>query len=101
MTFDDFPLEGPRSSEWFFRELIKLAEGPRAQHLRWVRESKIPDGDRSIHEHYVIYRVTTYALEVDQVNVSSLVSFEALARRPQLIEEAQILFKNKSFYYRL
>ena len=41
VEFDDFPLEGPRTAEWWISEVAKVAEGPSAQQRAWVREARI------------------------------------------------------------
>ena len=85
--FDDFPLE-PRTSLSYLRAVSSVAESAFGQHLGWVSQSKIPDGDRAIHENEVLSRALDLAITYDSLNVSNLASFELLIRRKQLLAEA-------------
>lgn len=86
--FGDSPLEAEPSLLWYLQELVQAGETPTSRHHGWVQVAGVPVGDRSVHEHYCIARVLEYAIEVDQLNVATLVAFEALGRRLQLIEQA-------------
>lgn len=85
--FDDFPLE-PRTSLPYLKAVASVAESSFSQHLAWVAQSKIPDGDRSIHENEVLSRALDLAVTYDSLNVSNLASFELLIRRKQLLADA-------------
>ena len=85
--FDDFPLE-PRTALPYLRAVSSVAESAFAQHLGWVSQSKIPEGDRAIHENEVLSRALDLAISYDSLNVANLASFELLIRRKQLLAEA-------------
>ena len=61
-----------------------------AQHLAWVAQSKIPEGDRAIHEDEVLSRVLDMAVLYDGLIVSNLACFELVVRRKQLLAEAHV-----------
>lgn len=85
--FDDFPLE-PRTALSYMKAVASVAESSFAQHLGWVSQSKIPDGDRAIHENEVLSRALDLAISYDALNIANLASFELLIRRKQLLAEA-------------
>ena len=76
---------------WWIKATRRLGLTPMARHGRWTSESGVHSGDRSIHEHELISHTIELAITVDQLNVASLVSFELMLRRLQLIEEAHSL----------
>lgn len=88
VDFSDWPLEGPRTCAWVAREVARVAEGPRSQHGLWVRGSRIPDGDRAIHEDLVLATIFEMVVCYDCLNVANLASMEVLCRRRQLLVEA-------------
>lgn len=85
--FDDFPLE-PRTTLSYLRAVSSVAESAFAQHLGWVSQSRIPDGDRAIYENEVLSRCIDLAISYDALNIANLASFELLVRRKQLLAEA-------------
>ena len=50
-------LEGEGSAHWLFKSWRDSGLTPITHHERWVRAAKVPEGDRSVHEHDVIGRV--------------------------------------------
>lgn len=88
VDFSDWPLEGPRTCAWVAREVARVAEGPRSQHGLWVRGSRIPDGDRAIHEDLVLATMFETSVFYDCLNVANLATMEVLCRRRQLLAEA-------------
>lgn len=87
VEFDDFPLE-PRTALPYIKAVASIAESAFGQHLNWVAQSRIPEGDRSVHENEVLSRALDLAVTYDCLQVSNLASFELLIRRKQLIAEA-------------
>eukprot|EP00438_Fugacium_kawagutii_P025119 Skav230792 [mRNA] locus=scaffold312:103074:108500:+ [translate_table: standard] len=87
VEFDDFPLE-PRTSLSYLKAVANVSESAFGQHLGWVQQSKIPDGDRAIHEDETIARAIDLAISYDALNVCNLASFELLIRRRQLLADA-------------
>ena len=87
VEYDDFPL-APRTALPYVRAIASVSESAYAQHLSWVVQSKIPDGDRAIHEDEVLSRVLDLAITFDSLNIANLASFELLIRRKQLLAEA-------------
>ena len=62
--FDDFPFE-PRAALQYVKAVSSVAESCYAQHLSWVAQSKIPEGDRAIHEDEVLAKVRDAAVTYD------------------------------------
>ena len=87
-NFDDWPLEGPRSSLWLRRELRKQGLTFLRRRQNWSVKSGIRDGDRAIHEQGSICRALHYMMTYDQLNLGNLAGVEALAKRMMLLEEA-------------
>ena len=81
-------VQGPRTALPLARSWRDAGLSAVTHHESWVRGAKIPDGDRSVHEHEMICRVMESMLTVDQLNIGALQSAELLARRLQLIEDA-------------
>jgi hypothetical protein len=65
-----------------------VAESSFGQHLGCVAQSKIPEGDRAIHENEMLSRALDLAVCYDSLNIANLASFELLVRRKQLLAEA-------------
>jgi len=88
-TFDDWPLEGPRTLSWIAREMGKVGGGPMQHHQRWRTSAKVDDSDRSVHEHEVLCLALELGGCYDQMELGSLAAFEVLARRLRLLEESK------------
>lgn len=86
--FPDWPIDGPRTCQWVVREIGRTAEGPREQPALWVRNARIPDGDRAIYEDLVLALILETAVCYDCLNVVNLASMEILCRKRQLLAEA-------------
>lgn len=87
--FPDMPIQGPRTARWLCEAIMRTGQPPLAQHRCWLRDAEIPSGDRPRYEHEVLSRILELGVEYDQLHVSNPASFEVLARRLQLIEEAR------------
>ncbi|CAE8609421.1 unnamed protein product [Polarella glacialis] len=81
-------LRGPSSALPLLKTMRDQSLTPAMSHEYWVRNSRIPEGDRSVYEHEVIMRVLEAMITVDQLNVPCLQSAELLLRRAQVIKEA-------------
>ena len=90
VEFDDFPLE-PRTCHEYLKAVTDVAESCYGQHLAWVAQSKIPEGDRAIYEDEVLSHALDLAIKYDCLNVVNLASFEVLIRRKQLLAEAHVI----------
>lgn len=89
-AFEDFPLE-PRTCLDYLRAVGSLSESCYGQHLAWVQQAKIPDGNRAIHEDEVLARVMDACIMYDCLNPANLACMELVARRRQLIAQAHAL----------
>ena len=87
VEFDDWPLQ-PRTTLSYLKAVAGVAESCFSQHLAWVSQSRIPEGDRAIHENEVLSRILDTALVYDALNVSNLACMELVVRRKQLLAEA-------------
>ena len=87
IEFDDWPLE-PRTTLAYLKAVSGVSESAFGQHLAWVQQSRIPDGDRAIHEDEVLSRCIDLAISYDALNIANLASFELLIRRRQLLADA-------------
>ena len=67
---------------------LRSLGGFTAAHDRWLSESKVAASSRSGHEHRVLCRALTFAMESDGLNIANLASFEFLIRRRMLLEAA-------------
>lgn len=85
--FEDYPFE-IRTALPYLKAISGVAESSFAQHLSWVAQSRIPEGDRAIYENEVLSRALDLAVTYDSLNVANLASFELLIRRKQLLAEA-------------
>ncbi|CAE7708857.1 AMY1.1 [Symbiodinium sp. CCMP2592] len=90
VEFDDFPLE-PRTCHDYLKAVTEVAESCYGQHLAWVAQSKIPEGDRAIYEDEVLSHALDLAIKYDCLNVVNLASFEVLVHRKQLLAEAHVI----------
>ncbi len=89
-AFDDWPIEGPRTTKWLCTEMVKSSPTPVARHHRWLRDADIPGTDRSRYEHQILSDILDKAVSYDCLQISNLASFEVLSRRIQHIEMAHI-----------
>lgn len=87
--FEDFPLE-PRTCLEYLKAVGEIAESCYGQHLAWVQQSRIPEGDRAIFEDEVLSRIIDIAIKYDALNVCNLACMEMLVRRKQLLAEAHV-----------
>ncbi|CAK0860193.1 unnamed protein product, partial [Prorocentrum cordatum] len=81
--------DGPSSCLWVLRSWRDAGLTPVTHRANWLRAGRIPDGDRSIHEHEVLCRVLESMISVDQLNAPALQSAELVCRRLQVIEDAR------------
>ncbi len=72
----------------YLQEILRLAPGPVAQHLRWIQQSHIADSDRATFEDSILAHAIEIAATYDNLNVANLACFELLVRRRQVLVEA-------------
>ena len=89
VEFDDFPLS-LRTCQSYLKAVGEMSECCYAQHLAWVQQSKIPEGDRAVYEDEVLSKVVDTAIRYDGLNVVNLACFELIVRRKQLLAEAHV-----------
>ena len=79
--FDDWPVEGPRTTKWLCTGMVRSSPTPTSRHHRWVRDAEIPASDRSRYEHAILSEIIEKAVSYDALQISNLASFEVLSRR--------------------
>lgn len=89
VEFDDYPFT-LRTCQDYLKAVAGIGECCYAQHLAWVQQSKIPEGDRAIYEDEVLSKVVDTAIRYDGLNIVNLASFEMIVRRKQLLAEAHV-----------
>lgn len=87
-TMTDWPLQGPRVVLDFLRAVRSGPNDLSNYHLTWLKSSGINQHSMIAHDHRILCNVLRAALEVDQLNIASLLSFEYLVRRIVQIETA-------------
>ena len=88
-AFPDWPVRGPRTTEWCLEHIKKNCGGPMAWHTKWRTEWKVDVNSANCRQHEFLCRVLETAVCYDQVNTSNLACMELLCRQIQLIEEQQ------------
>ncbi|CAK0906631.1 unnamed protein product, partial [Prorocentrum cordatum] len=81
-------LDGPAITDWQLKQIRDDDSNPNHHHERWVRLGRIPEGDRSVHEHQVLCRIVDAAVTYDQLNLPSMEWAEIVCRRMSLMKEA-------------
>ncbi|CAK0888070.1 unnamed protein product, partial [Prorocentrum cordatum] len=80
-SFEDWNMPGPRiAKEW----LVSVRDGPgdlTTYHSQWTRRSGVGEGTAVAHIHFVMCEIVRLAIQVDQLDVSNLMSFELAMRR--------------------
>ena len=61
VEFDDWPLQ-PRTCQDYLNAVCEVAESCYTQHLAWVQQAKIPEGDRAIYEDELLSKVVDTAV---------------------------------------
>ncbi len=97
VEFDDYPFT-LRTCQDYLKAVSEVSECCYAQHLAWVQQSRIPDGDRAVYEDEVLSKMLDTAIRYDCLNVMNLASFEILVRRKQLLAEAHVANPNAPTY---
>ena len=77
VEFDDWPLH-PRTCQDCLNAICEVAESCYTQHLAWVQQARIPEGDRAIYEDELLSKVIDTAGRYDYLNIVNLASFEMI-----------------------
>ena len=88
VAWPDWPLSGPRTARWFCRFIKETNQIPKNRTSQWMRLHSIAEGDRVKYEHGLLCDIIELAVVYDQLDISSLASFELATRRVQMLEEA-------------
>lgn len=86
--YEDWPLEGPRTVLWLMKHVDRTGSSPTSWYNRFLSEARISATDRSAYELQTMARMIELAACYDQLNLPSLACFEVLARRWQLLLDA-------------
>ena len=87
VTFPDWPLPGPRTVGWCMQFMLDAAGTPRGWHNRWKADCRLQPHDAGVAAHEQVCTLLEQGCCFDQLQVVNLVTFEALLRDLQLIEE--------------
>ena len=86
--YEDWPVEGPRTLQWLLKHIERTAGSPMQWYHRFLVESRISPTDRTAYEIQSLARMLEVAGSYDQLNLPSVAAFEILARRWQLLLDA-------------
>jgi len=86
-SFDDWDIQGPRTTLFCAREIAKCGGGPCLRFRQWKYDNKISDGDAGVDMLELISEVSEAAVCRDQLNIGNLMCMEKLERKRQYIEE--------------
>ena len=84
--FDDWPVEGPRTTLWYCRQVAKTGQDIAPRHVTWRHENNIKEEQRVAEQHEALSEVLDLAVQYDQLDVSNLACLEAATRRLQYYE---------------
>ena len=86
--FPDWPIEGPRSLFFAFREFRLESKNFLEHHQAWVHSSGLHRSDRAVHEHEVCCSALHFGLCYDQLNVVNCAWAERIDKWRALLEKA-------------
>jgi hypothetical protein len=89
-SFPDWPLKGPRTSQWCLEYLNKQPGGAQDHHQLWRRQTNLKLTDFGVAEHESLMEAVKWGMCYDQTNLSNSAMVEVLLRRAQTIEYAHI-----------
>ena len=87
-AFKDWPFTGPRAVLEFLTSVREGSGNLMSYHLQWSSASGVNQFGAAAHEHKCLCEVLRKAIEVDQLDISNLTSFEEAVRRIIQIEVA-------------
>jgi hypothetical protein len=91
-------LKPPRTVMWSLKDMGTNGGDPRLHFEWWLRNSKLPDGDRSSYEMEVLCMAVYAMVVIDQLNAPSLTCAEVMMRRIAVIKEAHRLSPSSPDY---
>ncbi|CAK0799469.1 unnamed protein product, partial [Prorocentrum cordatum] len=83
----DWPIKGPRTTQWCLDHMRRNAGGPLAWHSMWKAEAMLRDTDSICRQHEMNCRLFEIGRCYDQVNCAEMASYELICRQIQLVEE--------------
>eukprot|EP00435_Cladocopium_sp_Y103_P025170 s756_g6.t1 len=86
--FDDWPLSGPRACLEFLKSVRSGSTDLITYHLHWSRNSGVSSFGAAVFEHRTLCDCLKSFIQVDQIDVSSLLGAEYMVRRLIQIETA-------------
>ncbi len=87
-SFKDWPFEGPLCTLHMVKQMQRSGGSPKQWLQTWARAKQVPEGDRIMFELRTLIEAMEFGGSYDQLNLSSLASFECLARRIAAIVDA-------------
>ncbi|CAK0828390.1 unnamed protein product, partial [Prorocentrum cordatum] len=86
---DDTPLEGPRAALHLLKRMGQFGVNPKSWLEKWCLERRVGKSDRPLHGLETLGEALMIGGSFEQLNMPSLVSFEKICRRAQLIIDAR------------
>ncbi|CAK0881159.1 unnamed protein product [Prorocentrum cordatum] len=87
-TWADFPIQGSSTTLWLCELIRDQGCVPRTSTEKGMRDARVPGNGRVKYEHGSPVEILEWAITYDKLGVSALASFELLARRIVLLNEA-------------
>ena len=85
-TWENWPVQGPRTFLWCAQHIAEMDHHPMAHHLRFRTSAGLQHYDVGVPVHEMAMRVMDFALTYDQLHCSELACLEVVARQAQLVE---------------
>jgi len=80
-------IAGPRTTLWLAKAIRSSGFTPTQRHFWWRSILNLTAGEMGVDEHHFLSEALERAAVFDQLNISELEAFEAIARRYQMWEE--------------
>jgi len=85
--FDDFPVEGPRTTGWLLGAFAKAGQTPIMYHHWWRQVQGLSATEPGVDEHLFLAELLEHGYGYDQLNLGNLAWAETTSRRFQYWEE--------------
>jgi len=85
--FEDFPVEGPRTTGWLLGAFAKAGQTPIMYHHWWRQVQGLSATEPGVDEHLFLAELLEHGYGYDQLNLGNLAWAETTSRRFQYWEE--------------
>ena len=87
-TFNDWPVDGPRTLLWLLRTMAAGDTTPNRRHYWWRSVLGLGANEAGVGEHAFLSELLENGVCFDQLNCSELAVYEHISRRYQVLEES-------------